>query len=69
MSDKPGHPSNPLNVRLADVVYLNQRVQRDPDCEYCKRLLAEGTDFAPPHDASRRCESGKRSHCSCDTCF
>lgn len=23
----------------------------------------------PPHDASPRCESGKHSHCTCDTCF
>lgn len=23
----------------------------------------------PPHRASERCESGKRSHCTCDTCF
>lgn len=23
----------------------------------------------PPHDASSRCESGKHSHCTCDTCF
>lgn len=23
----------------------------------------------PFHDASARCESGKRNHCSCDACF
>ena len=25
--------------------------------------------FAPRHGASARCESGKRPHCTCDTCF
>lgn len=25
--------------------------------------------MGPPHYASSNCESGKRSHCSCDTCF
>jgi hypothetical protein len=24
---------------------------------------------APYHEANPRCESGKRSHCTCDTCF
>ena len=35
----------------------------------CKSCDRETSDFHPPHDASPRCESGKRSHCSCDTCF
>jgi hypothetical protein len=26
-------------------------------------------EMMPPHDASPRCESGKRNHCTCDTCF
>jgi hypothetical protein len=59
----------PLNIKLKDPVYINRRVSRDPGCAYCKELLAEGTDFAPPHEASQRCQSGKRNHCSCDTCF
>lgn len=25
--------------------------------------------FAPHHKASSRCQSGKRNHCTCDTCF
>lgn len=36
------------------------------ECSYCDR---ETSDFHPPHDASPNCESGKRSHCSCETCF
>ncbi len=36
-------------------------------CPSCAREVKGG--FFPPHDASSRCESGKRSHCTCDTCF
>jgi hypothetical protein len=25
--------------------------------------------IAPNHNAGERCESGKRPHCTCDTCF
>lgn len=38
-------------------------------CAYCDRMRAEKVSFFPDHDASQRCMSGKRSHCSCDTCF
>jgi hypothetical protein len=36
-------------------------------CVTCAGLTP--TAFAPRHDASPRCESGKRNHCSCDICF
>lgn len=36
------------------------------ECPYCDEQVSE---FHPPHDASDRCESGGRSHCSCDVCF
>lgn len=36
------------------------------ECSYCD---GEKGDFHPSHDASEHCESGKRSHCSCDQCF
>lgn len=39
----------------------------DGSCRTCSEL-AKGK-MCPPHDASPRCESGKRNHCSCDTCF
>lgn len=49
----------------------------DPNCETCKEIyypaIAKGEDissiFAPRHKASDRCKSGKRSHCTCDSCF
>lgn len=43
------------------------------DCETCqsykKALLKNGTYFGPSHSASQFCRSGKRPHCTCDTCF
>lgn len=37
------------------------------ECKFCD---AHGdNDMMPSHDASPRCESGKRNHCTCDTCF
>jgi hypothetical protein len=39
------------------------------ECTYCDRERATKSGFHPHHDASERCESGKHSHCSCDTCF
>lgn len=38
-------------------------------CAYCDRERAANNNFHPAHDASERCESGMRDHCSCDTCF
>ena len=39
------------------------------ECSTCDSERKAGSDFHPPHDASPRCESGGRDHCSCDTCF
>ena len=39
----------------------------DGSCPTCA-ALARG-ELCPPHDASPRCESGRRNHCSCDICF
>lgn len=41
------------------------RVSRVDDCPTC----VAGGSFAPPHEASSRCESGRRNHCSCSACF
>lgn len=39
------------------------------DCEACMNELARGSLFFPSHNASPRCESGGRNHCTCDVCF
>lgn len=48
----------------------------DPSCPSCVSYfgapgdpLRNGDAFAPRHEASDRCQSGKRAHCTCDTCF
>lgn len=47
--------------------YLRRYICTDGSCPTCEGLKP-GED-APPHDASVRCESGRRNHCSCDVCF
>lgn len=39
------------------------------ECNYCDRERKTGTYFHPSHDPSSQCQSGKRPHCTCDTCF
>lgn len=46
-----------------------QRRQIDLDCSFCKEQMNNNNNFFPPHDPSPGCESGKREHCTCDTCF
>lgn len=36
------------------------------DCLYCVRVNVGG---GPSHEASPLCRSGRRAHCTCDTCF
>lgn len=38
------------------------------NCEQCKQGIGS-TSPGPGHDASPYCRSGKRPHCSCDTCY
>jgi hypothetical protein len=43
------------------------------DCPGCQERYNSASMpadvFAPRHKASTRCQSGKRNHCTCDTCF
>lgn len=45
----------------------------DPNCPGCKEYYDNPGKptgvFTPSHNASPRCESGKRPHCTCDSCF
>lgn len=36
------------------------------NCKTCQEYKRE---IYPNHFASSNCESGKRNHCTCDTCF
>lgn len=37
------------------------------DCNYCKKYSNDS--MMPPHTPSKNCDSGKRSHCTCDDCY
>lgn len=37
------------------------------ECSYCDEHRNDS--MMPSHTASSRCESGKRPHCTCDTCY
>lgn len=49
----------------------------NPNCKTCVEVfypeLMRGKKmndiFAPRHKASKRCESGRHPHCTCDVCF
>ena len=43
----------------------------DPECPACQEMRESPTlSWAGPrHKPSRRCESGKHLHCSCEVCF
>lgn len=41
----------------------------DIECQLCRTIYFESKSPAPNHEPSRYCESGKRPHCTCDTCF
>ena len=36
-------------------------------CKYCD--IHKFDKYAPPHEASPNCESGKKPHCTCDVCY
>lgn len=36
-------------------------------CQYC--ISHKEDNMMPPHDASLRCLSGSKNHCTCDICF
>lgn len=76
MDPKPIKPALGYRRRLARIkaetvatVAQHRRLLPPGECAYCDREREAGNIMFPSHDASSRCESGKRSHCTCDTCF
>ena len=47
--------------------YLRRVLCTDGSCKTCNEH--KPGEIMPPHDASVRCESGRRNHCTCDICF
>jgi hypothetical protein len=46
--------------------YIAQCLVNFAQCATCRDI---GFGMGPNHDASRMCESGKYTHCSCEQCF
>lgn len=57
-----GKRMKPEGYRPVNLAPLLNRIL-EAKCPTCD--MGEG----PPHFASQACESGRRNHCSCDTCF
>jgi hypothetical protein len=51
-------------------IHLAQQIEREREgCSECRSIHDSGHSLAPTHQASVRCQSGGRAHCTCDTCF
>lgn len=72
--------TNNLHPTFGDILAtFNRNVDKRPKprrqhaepgaCKTCDAERQRNNTFFPPHDASPRCESGKRPHCTCDACF
>jgi hypothetical protein len=63
----------PKEDRLAMITRWEREGRLDPNCPGCREFYDSPKlpidVFAPSHKASNGCESGKRPHCTCDTCF
>lgn len=39
------------------------------ECKLCDDMREREVTFFPPHNALLTCRSGRRNHCTCDSCF
>jgi hypothetical protein len=68
-------------VEQLEIEYYIRTLERSgalvPGCNMCETFfypeIRNGRKFpnihAPRHETNPHCESGRRPHCSCDTCF
>lgn len=61
-------------IRVASILGFRDAVlDATPDrrqaVEGCQTCMDGNGLFAPSHDASESCQSGKHTHCSCNVCF
>jgi len=59
--------SDHMNAHIYTLACAAQHRHWVEGCAYCAKF--KPGEMFPSHDASRRCESGGRDHCTCDTCF
>jgi hypothetical protein len=58
----------PYGVREQRTAPPPRRSRAAPgECRTCDEHRAD--PMLPPHDASPACVSGRRPHCTCDTCY
>lgn len=65
-------PYGTSETRGERIMRLEELGTINPFCDYCQEFYKAkdpATHFAPRHTASPGCRSGKRPHCTCDTCF
>jgi hypothetical protein len=72
-------PSELQAAREANIARLEGLGVLDPNCKYCQQeyypfyrfqwVKGKEGPMGPRHTASPRCQSGKRPHCTCSTCF
>lgn len=58
-----------IGERMDNEEKLRKYCEQFPDCETCKRKIETGNYAGPIHEPGANCRSGKRPHCSCDSCF
>jgi hypothetical protein len=60
-------------TREEAIARLERAGQLDRNCLDCQEVYRSPQMpfdvMGPRHQPSQRCESGKRPHCTCDTCF
>lgn len=56
-------------ARVHAAIARRHKIKAWGECTFCDRERLAENDFYPSHDASTNCESGGKSHCSCDVCF
>lgn len=56
---------SPQSSRASKGLFLSFKCHEDPECQY--RTSHYG--ISPRHTAGTYCRSGRRPHCTCDSCF
>lgn len=64
---RDGHGFRDTWTRPEKATPVRRYILSGGQCVTCSQHMA--SEMMPPHDASPKCESGKRNHCSCDVCF
>ena len=55
-----------IQEKIREIIRQESSNKYDPECNIC--VSHYGTHY-PAHYASGHCKSGKRNHCTCNSCF